>query len=261
MSSHNPQDWTTREKRPSPLGSTVFVGLRITEPLFQHAILSKNLGSSLINRLGGETIPLGTPANEILGLSPYRLVLFLMSAGCSLKQLVWLGSIGEQEMPLRSAFFIAAANTISNGLNSLLFITRATSAAVNGDEDFGDPDFPSLPLIVGTTAFVAGTLIELVSELQRKYFKKDPKNKGKNYSGGLFSLSRHINYTGHILMRGGYALAAGGWIWGGIITAVFARDFAVRAIPILDDYCQKRYGDSWSEYKRAVPYKLIPGLY
>ncbi|KAG5731419.1 hypothetical protein E4T56_gene4413, partial [Termitomyces sp. T112] len=58
-----------------------------------------------------------------------------------------------------------------------------------------------------------------------------------------------------------YALAAGGWIWGGLITVFFVRDFVTRAIPCLDKYCQERYAEPWSEYKRTVPYKLIPGLY
>ncbi|KAG6862461.1 hypothetical protein C0995_000007 [Termitomyces sp. Mi166 len=233
-------DFVSRIKRPSPLGSTVFVGLRLAEPLVQHAILSRNLGSSFINRFGGELLPFGTPVEPCIGLSPYRLILFLMSAGCSLKQIFWLTSLAEQEMPVKNALPISAANFIINTLNSLFFINKFTSAATDGAQDLDDSEFPSIPLLVGSTAYVTGVLLELVSEIQRKRFKKDSRNKGKNYSGGLFSLARHINYTGHILMRGGYALAAGGWIWGGLITAFFVRDFATRAIPILDNYCQKR---------------------
>ncbi|KAH0585324.1 7-dehydrocholesterol reductase [Termitomyces sp. J132] len=254
-------DYLSRIKRPSPLGSTVFVGLRLAEPLVQHAILSQNLGSSLINYLGGELLPLGTPIEPCTGLSPYRLILFLMSAGCSLKQIFWVTSVAEQEMPVKNALPICAFNFIFNSLNSLLFINKFTSASTDGGQDLDDPSFPSIPLVVGSTAYVTGILLELVSEIQRKRFKKALKNKGKNYSGGLFSLARHINYTGHILMRGGYALAAGGWIWGGLITVFFVRDFVTRAIPCLDKYCQERYAEPWSEYKRTVPYKLIPGLY
>lgn len=51
---------------------------------------------------------------------------------------------------------------------------------------------------------MAGILLELVSELQRKRFKDDPANKGKPYAGGLFSLARSINYGGYTLWRGGY---------------------------------------------------------
>ncbi|KAG6916049.1 hypothetical protein DXG01_008622 [Tephrocybe rancida] len=258
---NDPRDKLSRIKRPSPFGSTIFVGLRLAEPMIQHVILSRNIGSSLIARLGGETLHLGTPVDNIIGLSPYRLILFLMSAGCSLKQLFWIASIGEQEMTLKSALPIGAANLIWNGLNSLLFINTFTSAATNGAQGLNDVGFPSVPLVVGSAAYVAGTLLELVSELQRKRFKKDPRNKGKCYTGGLFSIARHINYTGHILMRGGYALAAGGWVWGAVVTAIFTRVFVVGPIPVLNDYCQTRYGESWDEYKRTVAWKLVPGIY
>ncbi|KAG6900831.1 hypothetical protein C0993_000150 [Termitomyces sp. T159_Od127] len=258
---HILHDYLSRIKRPSPLGSTVFVGLRLAEPLVQHAILSQNLGSSLINHFGGEVLPFGIPVEPCIGLSPYRLILFLMSAGSSLKQIFWLTSVAEQEMPVKSAIPIGAFNFLFNSLNSLFFINKFTSAATNGGQDLDDPDFPSIPLVVGSAAYVTGLMLELVSELQRKRFKKDPKNKGKNYAGGLFSLARHINYTGHVLMRGGYALAAGGWIWSGFTTAFFVRDFVTRAIPCLDKYCQEQYAESWNEYKRTVPYKLIPGVY
>ncbi|KAG6891361.1 hypothetical protein C0992_008072 [Termitomyces sp. T32_za158] len=255
------RDYLSRIKRPSPLGSTVFVGLRLAEPLVQHAILSQNLGLSLINRLGGSVLPLGTPIDCIgLSLSPYRLILFLMSAGSSLKQIFWLTTVAEYEMPLKSALPIGAFNFLFNTLNSLLFINKYTSAALDGAQDIDDPQFPSVPLVVGTVAYAVGLTLELVSELQRKRFKRDVRNKEQTYTAGLFSLARHINYTGHILMRGGYALAAGGWIWSAVTTAFFVRDFVKRAIPCLDEYCQERYDEAWNEYKRAVPYKLIPDL-
>lgn len=62
-------------------------------------------------------------------------------------------------------------------------------------------------------------------------------------------------------MRTGYAFAAGGFIPAAIIGALFGVDFAVRGVPVLDDYCTKRYGASWTEFKKKVPYKLIPGIY
>ena len=67
-----------------------------------------------------------------------------------------------------------------------------------------------------------------------------PANKGKIYSGGLFGLSRHINYFGYTLWRSGYALAAGGWIWGSIVAGFFTYDFTQRAIPVLTEYMEER---------------------
>ncbi|KAG5647329.1 hypothetical protein DXG03_000397 [Asterophora parasitica] len=233
-------DHVSRIKRPSPLGSTIFVGLRLVEPFLQYAILGQNLGSALITRFGGHVVPLGTPIDNVIGLSPYRLLLLLMSVSCSLKQVFWLLVIGEQEMPLTKAFPILIGNAVINSVNSFLFIWSFTSAASGGAQSFSEDGFPPTPLVVGTVVYVLGTVIEVLSEVQRKRFKDDPRNKGKNYAGGLFSLARHINYTGHLLMRAGWALASSGWIWSGIIALSTFRDFALRGIPVLDHYCQSR---------------------
>ncbi|EEB94925.1 hypothetical protein MPER_06187, partial [Moniliophthora perniciosa FA553] len=65
---------------------------------------------------------------------------------------------------------------------------------------------------------------------QRKRFKDDVRNVGKPYTGGLFGLARHINYGGYMLWRTGFAIAA------------------------------EKYGIAWTNYKRQVPYKLLPAF-
>jgi steroid 5-alpha reductase family enzyme len=59
------------------------------------------------------------------------------------------------------------------------------------------------------------------------------------YDGGLFGLSRHINYFGYTLWRTGYALAAGGWTWGAVTGSILAYDFNFRAIPVLQHYLEE----------------------
>jgi len=103
--------------------------------------------------------------------------------------------------------------------------------------------------------------LEFGSEIQRQVFKKDRKNKGKVYDGGLFSLSRHINYFGYTLWRTGYALAAGGWTWGAVTASFFVYDFNFRAIPVLQHYLEENYGPEYEQYKQAVPYKFVPFIY
>ena len=117
-------------------------------------------------------------------------------------------------------------------------------------------------------------------QIQRQVFKKDRKNKGKVYDGGLFSLSRHINYFGYTLWRTGYALAAGGWTWGAVTASFFVYDFNFRAIPVLQHYLEEnvsrcandylnddaftdnsQYGPEYEQYKQAVPYKFVPFIY
>ena len=224
-------------KNASPLGSSVLVGLRLLDPFFQHAILVQGLGSSLILALGGRVIPQGTPIPN-LGVSPHQLVILLMAAGSSLKQIWWLLVVSQEEMPVGAAVAISLLNTVLNLSNTLLFMWDATSTALS--PALSESGFPSSPVLVGGTLYTVGILIEAFSELQRYRFKRDPDNKGKLYTGGLFSLARHANYGGYTLWRAGYATASGGWTYGAVIAGLFFYDFASRAIPILDDYCGSR---------------------
>jgi len=225
--------------QPNNLGTGLFIGLRFADIPLQYLILSRNLGSSLIEKTGARTLPHG-PALvthsfiDKLNLSPYRLILLSMAAGSALKQNYWLSSISKEEMPVKTGILVPIFNTIFNGLNSLFFITNWTSASANGEH------FPQTPLLVGSALYAAGIVTETLSEVQRKIFKQKPENKGKIYQGGLFGQARHINYAGYILWRTGYAIAAGGWTWGAVTAAFFSYDFAFRGIPVLSHYCEER---------------------
>ena len=157
-----------------------------------------------------------------------------MSVGAMLKQNVHHVFISQEEMGPAPAAAVGIFNAVFNSINSILFVCSQTSASVNGEH------FPQTPLILGASLYVVGIATEFWSEVQRANFKRDPANKGKIYSGGLFGLSRHVNYFGYTLWRGGYALAAGGWIWGAVVGAFFAYDFTQRAIPVLQDYLEDK---------------------
>jgi len=150
-------------------------------------------------------------------------------------------------MPVGTAVAVAVFNTICNSLNTLAF----TAASVNRA-------WSETGLYISVPIFAAGILIESISEIQRKAFKDNPRNKGKVYSGGLFSYARHINYCGYMLWRGAMALAGGGWVWGAAVASLFWFDFNSRAIPTLDAYCGNRYGEQWQAVKRRVPYVFFP---
>lgn len=226
-------------KKTNPLGTALFVGLRNADIYVQYGILAYGWGSGFINLLGGTTLPhgltsrTGTLLNR-LQLSPYRLILLSMAAGSAFKQSVNAVGIFENEFKPSMAVGISALNTFFNSVNDLFFVCSRTSASVNGEH------FPQTPLIVGSALYVAGITCELLAEVQRKRFKDDARNRGKAYTGGLFALSRHVNYFGFVLWRAGYAMAAGGWLWGGFIAAFHGYDFVARAIPELDTYCSER---------------------
>lgn len=222
------------------LGTAAFFGTRVADPFLQYQILGNDLGGSLIQRLGGSTLPKGPPLitnttlDNIVGLSPYRSILLAMSVGSMVKQNIHLLGIMQEEMSPVQGAAVGTFNAVMNSLNSLLFVCSQTSASVNGEH------FPQSPLIVGASMYAIGLSVELASELQRAAFKRDPANKGKVYEGGLFGLSRHINYFGYTMWRTGYALAAGGWVWGAVVGSWFTYDFTQRAIPVLNDYLQSR---------------------
>jgi len=116
-------------------------------------------------------------------------------------------------------------------------------------------------LVLGSITYLIGVTSETISEIQRRRFKEDPKNEGKLYTRGLFSLARHINYGSWMIWRTSYALVSGGLLWGGFCAAFFGNFFVSNEIPTMSEYCEKKYSAQWEEYKKKTPYKMIPGVY
>lgn len=243
------------ERGSSPIGTSIFVGLRLLDGfVLQRALQIWDPMPGLLSRFGIADIPSpagGLPFN-MLGqhITPFQAVIWLMSIGSAVKQSIWILGISKEPMYADGAVMISIFNTVVNSFNTLAF-TLAGNNSTWSETGL----YASIPL------YTAGILIELVSEIQRKRFKDDPKNSGKPFSGGLFAYARSINYFGYAVWRGAFALAAGGPIWGSLITATLAWDFCNRAIPVMDRYCSGRYGEQWKAVKRRVPYAFCPGLY
>lgn len=227
-------------------GTLAFVAIRALDPLIQYSLLARGLGVGLITGLGGSVLSQSPPSTtgiaaiDSLGLSPYRLAILGMSCASSLKHIIWKSYIGEQYMGLGLAAAVGTLHTIGSTVNSLLFLCRATSAATASGEGPYSSGWPGVRLVLGLGLFTVGVVVELTSELQRKSFKDKPENKGKPHTTGLFSLARHINYTGYTLWRAGYGIACSGYIFGTCIGAMAYREFSLRAVPALGAYCEKR---------------------
>lgn len=260
-------------KQPSPLGTASFVGLRALDPLLQYQILAHGLGTGFLARLGLSTVHLSTAVItrtgikliDQLGLPLERLVLLGMAVGSAAKQIFWLTYLSQEEFPVKSAVIVSVYNTFCNSFNSLLLLTAATSAAL-WTKPFtvpvpGSSSRLSLPVVLGTAMYVVGMILETGSEMQRKSFKSKPENKGKLCREGMWSWARHINYGGYTLWRGGYALAAGGWIAGAVFASLQAWHFTQNGMVSLDYYMSRRYKDQWGRYKEDVTWKLVPGVY
>ncbi|KAI9762000.1 MAG: hypothetical protein M1840_001498 [Geoglossum simile] len=251
-------DFVTRTKGSSPFGTGVFVALRCLDPLLQHAIMTRGLGSSLIRRCGAITVPLATTTN-VLGLAPHQMIMFSMSAVSSIVETFWLYRISQEQMPAGQAAFIAAFHSVFNSLNTLISMCALTST-VDRYDDWGSL-LHSPPVVFGISLYVSGMLVQTISEIQRKKFKENPANKGKPYGGGLFSLATHINYGGFTIWRTGYAMVTGGWAFAALSSVWFIYDFSTRAIPSLEIHCEQKYGEEYTQIVKKVHYKLIPGVF
>ena len=271
-----PKDHVSRTKASSPFGSTLYVGLRSLDIYVQHGIIAKGWGAFAISKIGGSAVTLNNAPAVALGLPIWPLTVVGMAAGITAKQIYTMLALSEQEMPAKLAMIVSTAVTVNNGVNSLLFCSSFFSAVQPMDSIWEAPPV----FIAGVSLYVLGLGLEVISEIQRKNFKSDSNNKGKPYTGGLFSLARHINYGGYSIMRAGYAMATGGWIWGLLTGGIMVMNFASRPVPALDAYCSKRvsfgdlgflhsaaeltfwqYGTAWIAFKKRTTTKMIPFIY
>jgi protein-S-isoprenylcysteine O-methyltransferase Ste14 len=107
--------------------------------------------------------------------------------------------------------------------------------------------------------FIIGSYINTGSELQRKKFKDDPKNRGRLYTGGLFRFARHINYFGDILWVSGWAIATRD-IRSALIPIGLTAGFIFAFIPSLTEHLRTTYGEQFDEWSKRTK-ALIPYIY
>lgn len=112
-----------------------------------------------------------------------------------------------------------------------------------------------LILIVGILVFTLGYSFEVLGDLQLTNFKKDPQNKGKLITSGVWALTRHPNYFGEaVLWWGIYILAlslgAPWWTLIGPLTIHLLLRY-VSGVPLLEDKYKGRA--DFEAYKRTTP--------
>uniref|UniRef100_A0A061S5I4 Uncharacterized protein n=1 Tax=Tetraselmis sp. GSL018 TaxID=582737 RepID=A0A061S5I4_9CHLO len=122
----------------------------------------------------------------------------------------------------------------------------------------------------GLALWAVGLLTEAVADAQKFAFKMDPKNEGRFITTGLWSLSRHPNYFGEILVWWGTFTVCSSALPAGTAAAaslsplfVMFLLLRVSGVPILERSADKRWGSeaAYQEYKRrtncVVP---LPGV-
>lgn len=107
--------------------------------------------------------------------------------------------------------------------------------------------------------YLLGSYFNTGSEYARHVWKKDPANKGKLYTEGLFRWSMHVNYLGDSILFTGFAILTQSY-WAFVVPALMTLGFIFQHIPALDAYLAERYGAQFDEYSRKTK-KFIPFVY
>ena len=123
-------------------------------------------------------------------------------------------------------------------------------------------------LFIGTIIWIIGFLFEIISDYQKIKFKNNASNKNKFIDSGLWSISRHPNYFGEIILWIGIYIitlpSTSGLEYLGIISPLFVIVLLnkVSGINLLEASADKKWGSSkeYQKYKKITP-KLIPKLW
>lgn len=118
---------------------------------------------------------------------------------------------------------------------------------------------------MGWGVWAMGFVIEVVADYQKTAFRNDPANKDKFISTGLWSLSRHPNYFGEILLWFGLYVSASStfstWEYLTILCPLLDYLLITRfsGIPMLESYGRKKWGTSpqYQAYVKNTP-PLVP---
>ena len=110
---------------------------------------------------------------------------------------------------------------------------------------------------VGITLWLFGFAVEVIADNQKRQFKKDPNNRDRFITSGLWSWSQHPNYFGEITLWLGLALLTypvlSGWQLVTLISPIFVYLLLTRlsGIPTLDRLAKEKWSSD-SDYKAYV---------
>jgi steroid 5-alpha reductase family enzyme len=147
-----------------------------------------------------------------------------------------------------------------------LWVTLTAATALVGITTLTRKDI-GVSAVIGFLVWVFGFAFEVIADAQKTRFNANPANKGKFIQTGLWSLSRHPNYFGEIVLWVGVAIIAipvlQGWQWFAMISPLFVTLLLVRVsgVPQLEDKGDKKWGgqEDYETYKKNTPV-LIPRL-
>ncbi len=119
--------------------------------------------------------------------------------------------------------------------------------------------------VVGAAFWAFGFGFEVFADRQKKHFSEQPENKDKFITQGLWSISRHPNYFGEIILWTGIAIISLPLLSGLQFVTLFSPVFVfllltrISGLPFLEDKAEKKWGEDkdYVEYKNKTPI-LVP---
>ena len=143
-----------------------------------------------------------------------------------------------------------------------VFLTTANALTliVNNKKLVNPPIF-----YLGLLIWFIGILFEIIADEQKRSFRLNEKNRGKFISSGLWSISRHPNYFGEIILWIGIAIISlptlSGFQYVTLISPLFIYLLLTRisGVNLLEESSDKKWGDlpEYEQYKRETPV-LVP---
>ena len=119
--------------------------------------------------------------------------------------------------------------------------------------------------LFGLMIWLIGFAFEVTADEQKRRFRNNPNNKGQFIRTGLWSISRHPNYFGEILIWVGMAIISfpvlSGWQYATLMSPLFVTLLLTRVsgINLLEAGSDKKWGDmrSYQQYKQRTSV-LVP---
>ena len=147
-----------------------------------------------------------------------------------------------------------------------LWVTFTMAAALAGITSAKTEPIGALALF-GTLIWLTGFLLEAIADHQKSAFKKDPENRDSFIQSGLWSISRHPNYLGEIILWVGVSIVAipvlQGWQWAMLSSPFFVALLLIRVsgIPLLEKKADEKWGgqSDYESYKKNVAV-LVPKI-
>ena len=143
-----------------------------------------------------------------------------------------------------------------------LTIVNVLTMIINNSDSVTDLFF-----IIGVTIAIIGFIIEVVADMQKRKFRTNISNKGQFISSGLWSISRHPNYFGEMMIWVGISFVTIpiliGWQFITLISPIFVIFLLTKVSGI--NLLEASANDKWSADKNYQDYKdktsvLIPFL-